>query len=127
MKTMSIYQKIQNQSHELNLLAEIYEACRHKQAFLFVRDRAGFVLRPVRVADERGVIVWLAWSERQDGLLRYTPDVIAHARQINAAWLRFWTARKGFLKVAPALGWQRIADDENGLYGFEMRLEENNE
>lgn len=123
MMTNSKLIKIQRNSGDPNLLTEIYEACRHKQAFLFVRDRAGFVLRPVRVADERGVIVWLAWSERQDGLLRYTPDVIAHARQINADWLRFWTARKGFLKVAPALGWQRIADDENGLYGFEMKLE----
>lgn len=123
MKTMSIYQKIQHQSHEPNLLAEVYEACRQKQAFLFVRERAGFVLRPVRMDGKRGVIVWLAWSECSDGLVRYTPDVIAHARQINAAWLRFWTARKGFLRIAPALGWQRIADDDNGLYGFEMKLE----
>lgn len=124
---MKQLRNISVRSGEPNLLTEIFEACRQKQAFLFVRDRAGFVLRPVRMDGERGVIVWLAWSDRSDGLVRYTPDVVAHARQINAAWLRFWTARKGFLKVAPALGWQRIADDENGLYGFEMRLEKHDE
>ena len=44
---------------EHNLPKEIYEACLKKQAFLFVRDMAGCVLRPIFDGGASGVLIRL--------------------------------------------------------------------
>ena len=51
---------------------QIYEACLNKQAFLFVRDRAGWVLKPITDDGIPGVLVWAAWYEMVDGRDEYT-------------------------------------------------------
>ena len=114
--------KIAEQCGDPNLPQEIYEACRNKQAFLFVRDRAGFVLKPLYEDGICGVLIWAAWSERQDGIATYTEFAKFLARQIGARWLRFHTVRKGFIRIAPQYGWQRKADDADGFMTFEMTL-----
>ena len=114
--------QIAEQCGDPNLPQEIYEACRNKQAFLFVRDRAGFVLKPLYEDGICGVLIWAAWSERQDGIPAYTEYIKFLARKIGARWLRFHTVRKGFIRIAPQYGWQRKADDADGFMTFEMTL-----
>ena len=114
--------QIAEQCGDPNLPQEIYEACRNKQAFLFVRDRAGWVLKPLSEDGIPYVLIWVAWSERTDGLLTYSDEIQFLARKIGARFLRFHTARKGFLRIAPRLGWQRQADDADGLMVFEFTL-----
>ena len=101
---------------------QIYEACLNKQAFLFVRDRAGCVLKPFIDDGIPAVLVWIAWSERQDGMTEYTEFIKALSRKINARFIRFHTVRKGFIRVVGKYGWQRKDDDSMGRMVFEMKL-----
>ena len=107
---------------EPNLPQEIYEACLKKQAFLFVRDRAGWVLKPISDCGKPGVLVWAAFSERTDGLNEYTEFVKFLSRKIGARFIRFHTVRKGFIRVSNKYGWQRKDDDSMGRMVFEMTL-----
>lgn len=107
---------------EPNLPQQIYEACLKKQAFLFVRDQAGFVLKPFIEDGVSGVLVWAAWSERRDGLDEYTELVKLLSRKINAEFLRFYTIRKGFIRVGKKYGWRHLGCDDKGRMIFEMKL-----
>lgn len=115
-------EKIAATCGEPNLPQEIYEACLKKQAFLFVRDRAGWVLKPFIEGGIPAVLVWVAWSERQDGMDEYTEFIRFLSRKIGARFIRFHTVRKGFIRVASKYGWQRKDDDSMGRMVFEMTL-----
>ena len=119
---MSALHDIARRCGEPNLQQQIYEACLKKQAFLFVRDRAWFVLKPISDCGVNGVLVWAAISERTDGLNEYTDLVKLLSRKINARFIRFHTVRKGFIRVAGKYGWQRKDDDSMGRMVFEMKL-----
>ena len=119
---MTPLQQIARQCGDPNLPREIYEACLNKQAFLFVRDQAGFVLKPLCEDGITGVLIWAAWSTRQDGMDTYLEHIRFLARKIGARWLRFHTVRKGFIRAAPKYGWQRKPDDPDGFMVFEMTL-----
>ena len=116
-----LYQ-IAQQCGDPNLPREIYEACLKKQAFLFVRDQVGWVLKPVVGNGVPGVLVWAAWSEKKNGLLEHTEEVIALARKINAEFLRFHTVRKGFLRAGARYGWVFSGFDDDGMMIFEMNI-----
>ena len=103
------------------LPSNIANACSKQQAFLFVRGVDGFVLKPVTEQGITGVLVWVGWGN--DGApARHLPEVKMLARLIGARWLRFHSVRKGWLKVAPKMGWVRQADDADGLYVFQINL-----
>ena len=89
---------------------------------MFVRDGAGWVLKPIHENGIPGVLVWAAWSDRQDGISTYLEFVKFLARRIGGRFLRFHTVRKGFIKVAPRFGWQRKPDDPDGFMVFELTL-----
>ena len=114
--------KIAKQCGEPNLQQQIYEACLKKQAFLFVRDQVGWVLKPIYDDGIPGVLVWVAWSERTDGLNEYTEFVRFLSRKIGARFIRFYTVRKGFCRVAGKYGWQLKGRDSMGRMIFEMIL-----
>ena len=107
---------------EPDLPQKIYNACLNKQAFLFVRDGAWCVLKPIVDGGEVGVLVWAAWSGRPDGMVQYTDFIKQRAREIDARWIRFHTVRAGFIRVAPRFGWRRMADDSRGRMVFQMAL-----
>lgn len=103
------------------LPTELQDAIRDRVAFLFVRGADGFVLKPVVEQGITGVLVWVGWGT--DGAPeRHLPEVKRLARLIGARWLRFHSARKGWLKVAPKIGWVRQPDDADGLYVFQINL-----
>ena len=114
--------QIAEQCGQLNLPQEIYEACLKKQAFLFVRDRAGFVLKPFIEGGIPAVLVWVAWSERQDGMDEYTEFIRFLSRKIGARFIRFYTVRKGFVRAGKKYGWQHVGNDAKGRMIFEMTL-----
>ncbi|WP_421279887.1 hypothetical protein [Aeromonas taiwanensis] len=99
----------------------IASACRQKQAFLFVRGGDGFVLKPVAEQGLVGVVIWVGWGDG-GAPKRHLPEVKRLARMIGARWLRFHSSRKGWLKVAPTMGWVRQPDDADGLHVFQMNL-----
>lgn len=101
---------------------QIYEACLKKQAFLFVRDRAGCVLKPFIEGGIPAVLVWVAWSERQDGMDEYTEFIRFLSRKIGARFIRFYTVRKGFVRAGKKYGWQHVGNDAKGRMIFEMTL-----
>lgn len=107
---------------EPELPKRIYDACLNQQAFLFVRDGAWCVLKPVVDGDEVGVLIWAAWSGRPDGMAQYTDFIKQRAREIDARWIRFHTVRTGFLRAAQQYGWRRMADDGRGRLVFQMAL-----
>ena len=119
---MTLIYKIAACCGEPDLPDRIYNACLNKQAFLFVRDGAWCVLKPIVDGGEVGVLVWAAWSERTDGLNEYTEFVKFLSRKIGARFIRFHTVRKGFIRVASKYGWQRKDDDSMGRMVFEMTL-----
>lgn len=101
--------------------SKIANACRQKQAFLFVRGVDGFVLRPVVEQGVIGVMVWAGWGN--DGApARHLPEVKRLARMIGARWLRFHSIRRGWLRAAPKMGWVRLPDDEDGMLVFQINL-----
>lgn len=104
-----------------NLPSKIANACRQKQAFLFVRGDDGFVLKPLAEDGVIGVLVWVGWGDG-GAPERHLPEVKRLARMIGARWLRFHSARKGWLRVAPRMGWVRQPDDADGLFVFQINL-----
>ena len=99
---------------------ELQDAIRNRVVFLFVRGTDGFVLKPVMEAGACGVLVWVGWGE-QGAPVRHLPEVKRLARMIGARWLRFHSTRRGWLKVAPKMGWVRQPDDE-GMLVFQINL-----
>jgi len=118
---MSPIDKIAAQCGEPDLPQRIRDACHNKQAFLFLRGAAGFVLKPMVEGGVVGVLVWAGWGDR-GAPARYLPEVKHLARLIGARWLRFHSKRKGWRKLAPGMGWVRQASDADGLDVYQIEL-----
>ena len=114
-------QRIAADSGALTLIEKIRDAIRNRVAFLFVRGDDGFVLKPVVEDGTTGVIVWAGWGNNH-APERHLPEVKSLARKIGARWIRFHSARKGWLRVAPRMGWVRQANDADGFYVFQITL-----
>lgn len=106
-------------SADKNLLTDIQDACRKKQAFCFGADDARIVLRPRMKGGVPYVVVWLGVSTATDGLVRYTPHVKELTRMAGGRWAEFYTERRGFIRVARRLGFVRLPD-EDGLMKFRI-------
>ena len=104
-----------------NLSSELQDAIRNRMTFLFVRGDDGFVLKPQAEDGVIGVLVLVGWGDG-GAPERHLPEVKRLARLIGARWLRFHSARKGWLKVAPRMGWVRQPDDADGIYVFQINL-----
>lgn len=104
-----------------HLISDLHNAIHTRVAFLFVRGTDGFVLKPVVENGVTGVLVWVGWGI-SGAPARHLPEAKHLARLIGARWLRFHSTRKGWLKIAPRLGWVRQPDDADGLYVFQINL-----
>ena len=120
-KVMDPIHRIASDTGNPNLSAELQDAIRNRVAFLFVRGTDGFVLKPVVEQGITGVLVWVGWGDG-GAPERHLPEVKRLARLIGARWLRFHSARKGWLRVAPRMGWVRQSDDADGLHVFQINL-----
>ncbi|MCF5894725.1 hypothetical protein [Aeromonas veronii] len=118
---MKPFHRIVSDTGNSSLSAELQDAIRIRVAFLFVRGADGFVLKPVVEQGITGVLVWVGWGNG-GAPERHLPEVKRLARMIGARWLRFHSARKGWIKVAPKMGWVRQPDDADDLYVFQINL-----
>ena len=118
---MTPLQKIAIQCGEPDLPERIHDACINQQAFLFVRGGDGFVLKPVVVNGEVEVLVWAGWGSH-GAPARHIDEVKRLARLIGARRIRFHTVRKGFLRVAPRIGFECSGADELGRMVFILTL-----
>jgi hypothetical protein len=106
-------------SGDAGMLTEISEAIAKGEAFCFGSSDARIVLRPRSKNGVPYVVVWLGASTGQDGLVRYTPHVQELTRMIGGRWAEFYTSRKGFIRIARRLGFERLPD-EDGLMKFKI-------
>lgn len=104
-----------------HLPQKLQDAIRNWVAFLFVRGSDWFVLRPVVESGIGGVIIWVGCGS-DNAPERHLDEVKHLARMIGARWLRFHSSRKGWLRVAPRLGFVRREDDDDGLMVFQLDL-----
>ncbi|WEF10294.1 hypothetical protein M9782_13815 [Pectobacterium actinidiae] len=108
-------------SREPKLITNIQDACRKKQAFCFGTDDTRIVLRPLSYHGIPYVVVWLGVSTRKDALASWLPHVQELTRMAGGRWAEFYTARKGFIRVARRLGFERLPD-EYGLMKFKISV-----
>ncbi|MBA0188267.1 hypothetical protein F9U39_01465 [Pectobacterium versatile] len=111
--------RVSMDSREPNLITNIQSACRKKQAFCFGTDDTRIVLRPLSYHGIPYVVVWLGVSTRKDALAYWLPHVQELTRMAGGRWAEFYTARKGFIRVARRLGLERLPD-EFGLMKFKI-------
>lgn len=108
-------------SGDTDLLNKISDAIANNEAFCFGTDDIRMVLRPRMKNGIPYVVVWLGVSTRRDGLIKYLPQLKELTRMIGGQWVEFYTKRKGFIRVAPKLGFERQPDEE-GLMKFKMMM-----
>ncbi|CNJ88791.1 Uncharacterised protein [Yersinia aldovae] len=111
--------RIARDAGDPELLIHVRDACRKKQAFCFSADDAVIVLRPRMKEGIPYVVVWLGISNGQQGLVKYTPEVQSLTRMIGGRWAEFYTTRKGFIRIAKRLGFERMPD-KDGLMKFKI-------
>ncbi|EKN3739665.1 TPA: hypothetical protein ACPZQZ_002009 [Yersinia enterocolitica] len=111
--------RIASDASDPELLIHVQDACRNKQAFCFSADDAVIVLRPRMKEGIPYVVVWLGISSGPHGLVKYTQEVQQLTRMIGGRWAEFYTARKGFIRIARRLGFERLVD-EDGLMKFKI-------
>lgn len=90
-----------------SLLDEISASCRSEEAFYFVDDNGFVVLKPIVSNGVSGVLIWTAFHACRGR--EYLLDIDQLALEIGASFLEFWSYRRGFERVAPALGYH-LAD-----------------
>ncbi len=106
-------------SGDVGLLNEIRNAIAKDEAFCFGADDVRMVLRPRSKNGIPYVVIWLGASIGHNNMVKYLPEVQQLTRMIGGRWVEFYTVRKGFIRVAPRLGFERLPD-EDGLMKFKI-------
>ncbi|EDR5175886.1 hypothetical protein CEH78_001788 [Salmonella enterica] len=113
-------QRVMADTGNPNLLNEIQDACRKKQAFCFGAPDVQLVLKPMVKDGIPYVLVWLGICDGCDGVARYLPEVKKLTRMSGGRWAEFHTTRKGFIRIGKRLGFERMPDDEDGFMVFRI-------
>lgn len=108
--------------NEPDLLENITDACRKKQAFCFGDENTRVVLRLMEREGERYMLVWLGVSSGTGALEKFNPIVTEISRAAGAGWFEFCTTRQGFRRVAAKLGFVRQPDDAQGRMWFKKEV-----
>lgn len=99
---------IHRKSPESWTMADLADACRAKEAFLFVGPPGfeGFiVLHPRAEGGRKWVHIWAAYGQEEDIRQQYWPQVIGLARQIGAGKLTWGSRRRGYIRYLPGATW----------------------
>jgi len=100
-----IIDKIGLKASEPELYTNIDKACSNEQAFLFLVHDGFFILRPRYQRQITYMDLVVGYSEGVNAMVKYLPVLISLAKQGEAQFLRFYSVRKGFDKVALRYGW----------------------
>ncbi|EGG3070117.1 hypothetical protein MOR33_004047 [Salmonella enterica] len=112
--------RVMNDTGNPELLNEIQNACRKKQAFCFGAPDGRLVLKPMMKDGIPYVLVWLGICTGQDSVVRYLPEVKTLTRMTGGRWAEFHTTRRGFIRLARQLGFEQMPDDEDGFMVFRI-------
>lgn len=115
-------QRVMRDTGNPDLLNEIRDACRKRQAFCFGAPDGQLVLKPMVKEGVPYVLVWLGIGEGADSVARYLPEVQKLTRLSGGRWAEFHTRRKGFIRLGKRLGFERMPDDEDGFMVFRIRV-----
>lgn len=119
---ISLIQRVSGDVNEPNLLSDIQDACRKKQAFCFGDADTRVVLRLMEREGEKYMLVWLGVCRGVGALEKFNPIVTELARAAGAGWFEFCTTRRGFVRVAGRLGFVRQPDDDQGRMWFRKEV-----
>lgn len=111
MNIKTLTDRVISDTNDPNLIEKIQNACCKKQAFCFGTERGRLVLKPMSKDGIPYVFIWLAVSDEPGSIAHYLEEVKNLTRMIGGRWAEFCTARKGFIRVARRLGWERLADE----------------
>lgn len=103
-------------------LAAIAGACRNRQACCFSAPDGRLVLKMTVKDGVPCVLVWLAVCAGHNSVERYLPLVRQLTRMAGGRWAEFYTTRRGFIRLARRLGFERMPDDEDGVMVFRIRV-----
>ncbi|EBY1954698.1 hypothetical protein HAZ28_004767 [Salmonella enterica] len=115
-------QRVMRDTGNPDLLNEIRDACRKKQAFCFGAPDGQLVLKPMVKDGIPFVLVWLGICTGQNSVVRYLPEVKKLTRMAGGHRAEFHTRRKGFIRLGKRLGFERMPDDEDGFMVFRIRV-----
>ena len=119
---ISLIQRVAIDVGEPQLLNNIQNACRNKQAFCFGDEDTRVILRLMERDGERYMLVWLGVSRGSRALEKFNPIVTELSRAAGAGWFEFCTTRRGFIRRAGRLGFIRLPDDEFGRLWFKKEV-----
>lgn len=108
-----IIDKMALKTNDPDIYSYIDKACSNEWAFLFLAPNGFCVLQPRYQREITYIDVTIAYSTDGDAISKYLPFIIMLAKKGSAQFLRFYTARKGFDKVAPKHGLHKIGYHRN--------------
>ncbi|EJG5926855.1 hypothetical protein NAE50_005389 [Salmonella enterica] len=121
-KLRLLMQRVMSDVGNPDLLNEIQNACRKKQAFCFGAPDGQLVLKPMMKDGIPYVLVWLGICTGQNSVVRYLPEVKKLTRMAGGRWAEFHTVRRGFTRLARQLGFEQMPDDEDGMMVFRIAV-----
>lgn len=95
------------------LYTDIDKACSNEWAFLFLAFDDFVILQPRYQRQTTYLDVTVAYSTKGNAILNYMPLLTMLAKKGAAQFLRFYSVRKGFDKVAPKHDWQKVGYHRN--------------
>lgn len=100
-------------------MKELEQSIASGRAFVFGTETDRIVMAPRARDGILHVVIWLGISVSRDALIRLTPEVQKMTRAIGGRWAEFYTVRKGFIRIASKLGFERMPD-EDGVMKFRI-------
>lgn len=93
------------QVNDPNLFDDVRKACLSEWAFLFMGVDGFAVLKPVIRNDAKGVLIWVAYSPGKCDRSACVEFFEEKAREIGGTFVEIWSARRGYFRVLPKLGY----------------------
>lgn len=119
---LPLIERVAHDVKEPDLLPNIQDACRKKQAFCFGDQDTRVVLRLMTRNGEKYMLVWLGVSCGTGALDKFNPIVTDLSRAAGAKWFEFCTTRRGFVRAAGKLGFWHLHDDDLGRMWFRKNV-----
>lgn len=108
-----IIDEIGVKANDTELYNHTDKACSNEWAFLFLAPDGFVVLQPRYQRQINYIDVTIANCTTCNAIPTYLPALVILAKQGKAEFLRFYTVRKGFDKVALKNGWHKVGYHRN--------------
>lgn len=109
----SLIDRIGALANDKDFYTNIDKACSNEWAFLFLSPDGFVILRPRYQREVNYIDVVAAHCYESNAIYKYLPFILTLARKGQAQFLRFYTVRKGFDKVALKHGFNKAGYHRN--------------